>query len=522
MLNNNTQTIHLKIIFLTLILILFLSGCQENNQTKSLINDAKTVDRQLWDKYSQKKIAELLEKIDNNGFSEKALEQVALIFFSHGEINLSQKFLTLLSQKSLLPDYDYYLAQIAIKKEAYKQADKYIIAGLTKASDSDKVLFYLLRTEMMISLGEFDKAQKTLNRINQIQSNNVQSKYIQAQLYLLNNNCKKAIQSYKELIKLLPQYKQFNAPLASAYRQCGEYDLAKKHTIDHSNAQLQFPNHFTEKKQLLGNPVASLKVDIKALISQKRIAKATELLLKLIELEPDNDRSYLNLGSMYFRMNDLTRAQKAYSKSHELNPDNVKTSVNLGIVMLKQNRLDRAEYFFSNALNIQPLNVKATLNLASIKIRLNKAHEAELLLRKLLDQNIFNDKIRKAFIMSLSMQNKHLEALDKITQWINQDSNLQNIHQLLLQLLLQNFTLDNNKYKVIEEQLFAQLKLSPELAFNFILLKAKYNHITQNEALKLLKQFSTSWSKQLELKFIKQYNEIKETGFLGNEIFNES
>ena len=248
MFNSFSQILPLKIIFIVSLLILS-TGCQDDAQTKSIIKQANQVDSQLWDKHSQETMAELLEDVEKKGFSKTTFEHMALILSTHGESAVSQPILELLSQKTLLADYDYYLAQIAIENEDFKQADEHILKGLSKANKADKVLFYLLRAEMMITLGEFEKAQKTLDSIVKIQPNNLQSQYIQAKLHLLSGDCKNAIKSYKELIATIPQYKQFNAPLATAYRMCGELELANQHTIEHTNALLQFPNHFTEKKQ---------------------------------------------------------------------------------------------------------------------------------------------------------------------------------------------------------------------------------------------------------------------------------
>ena len=522
MLNTFSQILPLKILFIVSLIILS-TGCQDDAQTKPIIKQAKQVDSQLWDKHSQDKMTELLEDIDKNGFSEKSFEQMALIFLSHGESAVSQSILEQLSQKTLLADYDYYLAQIAIENEDFKRADKHILKGLSKADKADKVLFYLLRTEMMITLGEFKKAQKTLDSIVKIQPNNLQSQYIQAKLYLLNGECKNAIKSYKELIKIVPQYKQFNSPLASAYRMCGEIELAKKHTIVHSNAQLQFPNHFTEKKQLLGNPVATLKSDIKAFISQGNIHKAIELLLKLNQLEPDNDRNHLNLGSMYFKINAIDKAQNAFLKAFMLNPKNVKTVVNLGITMMSQNNYTEAETYFTKALALQPTNSKAALNLASIKIILNKPDEAEVLLSQLLEQNITNFKARKGLIISLSMQNKYLKALDIINQWIEQDTNTEKMLQLKLQLLLQNFTLNPQLYTQVEEQLLAQIKQYPSLVNYFVLLKTKYHKINElKEAMRLAKKLANfNWDEEEQQRFTNHFNQIRTVGFLGIEIFNE-
>ncbi len=329
--------------------LIIISGCGNDNQHISLMNQVRKVDISSWDNYSQTEFKQSLTQSEENGYNQSQYEKMALICLTHGELDASQQLLSQLSKKTSIADYYYYLAEIALIQERYEVAHGLIINGLAKASKKDKTLFYLLRVQMLISLGEFNKAQITLKKIAVIDKSNIHAQYLQAQLHLFNRDCTNAINGFEKLIKKLPSYTQFFSPLASAYRMCGKPEMAKRFTQHHTEGLLAFPNHFSNRKENIGNPVSFLKNDIKALISQKEFMSATKLLLHLIKLQPNNDSTYVNLGSMYFQTKNYIKAESAYTQALRINPKNIKALSNLGTVnVIKRNYKDAEKYFKKN------------------------------------------------------------------------------------------------------------------------------------------------------------------------------
>ncbi len=504
-----------------IVLVFLISGCKDSKQINLILNQAEKIDTSLWDQYSQNKFIELLSKLKENDYSEKSNEQLALIGLTHGEKSFAKIILEDLSMNSLIIDYDYYLAIIALEEERYNLAHEIIVRGLTRAKDLDKELFYLLRVEMLMTLGEFKKAQATIDLIMQSNPQNLHAHYLKAKLQLSNGDCENAITSLNKLIETLPEYKQFYSPLASAYRMCGKQDLAEKYAINKSDELLQFPNRLINKKQELGNPVSSLKNDIKVMINHGKINQSIQLLLQLIKLEPNDEKSYVNLGSMYYKLGNYKNAQMSYLRAHELNPLNTRALMNLGIVKMLQSDFLGAEFYFEKAYEINPDYIKLLSNLAATQIQLNKPNKAEKTLLRLLTIKYSHAKARKALIISLCMQGRYNSALAYINEWMKAEPNTPYLVQLLGNLLLQNIDIKISIIDDAQGQLLKLIQSNLDFAEIYVLLTIKYRKALElSESIRLIENLSqVKLSLPAHQRFSKRYNQLVNIGYLGLEVF---
>lgn len=78
-----------------------------------------------------------------------------------------------------------------------------------------------------------------------------------------------------------------------------------------------------------------------ALTEAGQFDEAVMHLKEAIRVEPEAER-YVNLGSAYFRMQNVEEAEKAYRQALELAPTHAKALYNLGILCLSQKRFDEA------------------------------------------------------------------------------------------------------------------------------------------------------------------------------------
>jgi superkiller protein 3 len=499
------------------------SGCKENNLFKTTLIQGKKINVKLWDDYSSMRFKDLLSSLENKKFIEKNFEQLALIALTHGEPEYAKTILSSLTENTLNADYYYYLTEIAINNEEYDEAHKLIISGLSKAKQHDKKLFYLLRVEILVTLGEFNQAQETLNLIKQVEPNNIHAQYLQAKLYLSNSDCKKAIASLEDLIQALPSFTQFYSPLASAYRMCGEFELADKYVKYHSDAVLLFPNRLVNKKQKIGNPVSSLKNDIKVEISRRNYSNAIQLLLQLKNIDPNDDKVYINLGSMYYKMKDYDKARKAYLSAYTINPLNIKASINLGIMNTLLKDYISAEINFQKANDINPNHIKVLQNLAGIKLKLNKPNEAEQSFLKALKIDSFHYPSRRGLTISLCMQNKQQDALEHLENWLLQEPKSLVLKHLQIKVLLQNINIES---EIINEQLKWLLNIireKPDLAELYVLIEIKYGKkIDFDEAIQAVEDLSRKQLSSNEIqKFRSYFDQLTTIGYLGTEIFYE-
>ncbi len=102
------------------------------------------------------------------------------------------------------------------------------------------------------------------------------------------------------------------------------------------------------------------------------LRQAIDAYLKAIVIDRESFEANMNLGTCYFRVNELYRAEQYTRKATELNPQSYAAFNNLGVICEMQGRLDEAirAYETSIELNIDQPNI--LLNLGSVHMRMGR------------------------------------------------------------------------------------------------------------------------------------------------------
>ncbi|MDH5764118.1 MAG: fused MFS/spermidine synthase [Nitrospinota bacterium] len=79
-----------------------------------------------------------------------------------------------------------------------------------------------------------------------------------------------------------------------------------------------------------------------AAVDRGALEKAVELYMKILEQEPEHILTHMNLGNVYFVVQEFEKAEAAYRKTLEINPYYVFGAVSLAKLYLKTNRRDLA------------------------------------------------------------------------------------------------------------------------------------------------------------------------------------
>jgi spermidine synthase len=79
-----------------------------------------------------------------------------------------------------------------------------------------------------------------------------------------------------------------------------------------------------------------------AAVNLKAYERAADLYLKILEQEPDHILTHLNLGNVYFAVQEFEKAEQAYRKTLEINPYYMFGSLSLAKLYLQTNRPDQA------------------------------------------------------------------------------------------------------------------------------------------------------------------------------------
>lgn len=95
-----------------------------------------------------------------------------------------------------------------------------------------------------------------------------------------------------------------------------------------------------------------------------KFRKAMEIYLSLVKEDPDYREAYINLGSIYSRMNRLDHAMACYMKAMKIRSDYI-TLFNIGCIFYKMNRYKKA------VINLEKSrSLKSSFNLSSLVIGL--------------------------------------------------------------------------------------------------------------------------------------------------------
>lgn len=113
-----------------------------------------------------------------------------------------------------------------------------------------------------------------------------------------------------------------------------------------------------------------MKQDTKAktqkLINSGMYHEARELLLNVIQQQPEDTEAYNKLGVIMAQQGQYEQAERFFQKALELDPGNSSAVSNIGNVYYETGDLDEAEKYYKAALRIDPDNPLPYNNLAVI------------------------------------------------------------------------------------------------------------------------------------------------------------
>ncbi len=105
-----------------------------------------------------------------------------------------------------------------------------------------------------------------------------------------------------------------------------------------------------------------------------RVSEALIHFQTAIAADPNYDKAYYELGSIYLRQNRLADAQQAFENVIRLNADDYEAEGSLGLIFLRKGDLDRAESHLKAALKINPNDKIAAKTLARVLTAQSSLH----------------------------------------------------------------------------------------------------------------------------------------------------
>jgi len=158
----------------------------------------------------------------------------------------------------------------------------------------------------------------------------------------------KAIEGFREVLKIDPNNIQANVHLAKCFRGLGKYDDAIKF--------FEIAATFSPNDPEIINAIGTCYLE------KQEIDKALEKLNKAIELDPRNAEAFSNRGAAYERSGNYQQAIADYDKAIELDPQHPGTYSNRGTAYKKSGDYQRAMADYDKAIELNPKYVQAYFN----------------------------------------------------------------------------------------------------------------------------------------------------------------
>jgi Flp pilus assembly protein TadD len=122
-------------------------------------------------------------------------------------------------------------------------------------------------------------------------------------------------------------------------------------------------------------------------MNHDRFREAVPVLQKLLRIDPTNPLLYKDLGLSLQRLGRYQEAEKVYLDAIKHKVDSDQTHAELGGMYVRRGELTRAVEAMDRAAKLNPTNLENLLNLANTYLHLSKLEDTERTLRMILTQN---------------------------------------------------------------------------------------------------------------------------------------
>ena len=299
----------------------------------------------------------------------------------------------------------YNIAQSYMQFNLYGVAVKYLLLGyhynktnilvlydlgLTyeKLKDTEKsLLFYnkYLETDpfaehvwnnmgvIYSKLGQFEQAAEAFDYAISINSQFLPAYYCKADMYVLSNRIKEAMEVYNELLVEDSANTRAICDLANCYIRTGDYYEALR--------------LFKMSMELSGDCADALFGTGIIYFRQKRYTQSITAIKRAIGLEPSVAEYWLMLGEVFTRTRKLNKAIDAYTRASELNPEDLESKIACAQIFFRKRKIHEAIYILMRVFEKHPENVMVNYRLAAYYAYQQNLFEAQRFFKRALYLN---------------------------------------------------------------------------------------------------------------------------------------
>ena len=196
-----------------------------------------------------------------------------------------------------------------------------------------------------------------------------------------------AVAAFERASRLFPRYGAARFALAGIYRQQGHRVQAAAALENYERDKLLAPpmnDPAMAAVQALDASATGLLRASQALDRQGLLPQAVALQERATAADPKLARAWVNLISLYARLDQPEKAEAAYRNAIKLEPKNADAHYNFGVLCAQAERFAEARTAFQTAVDIDPGNAEALDNLGAVIERTGAWERAAALYRRAL------------------------------------------------------------------------------------------------------------------------------------------
>jgi len=249
-----------------------------------------------------------------------------------------------------------------------------------------------------------------LDRARQVAPDYVDIPYKLGMLYQDLGLYKNAVEMYRQAIEIDPFYKKIYFQLGLMYTELSEEEKA----FMAFNQYIRLPP-IKEKEFVdvidIYNEAYSL--DPNNIELRSAIYQTLDNYVKFINKNSANADSYHNLGAIYLKIGDITRAKSTFEKVLAINPRHVKALYSLGNIYLEDRNWNEALNCFLMVIRYDPGNSDAFVKMGNIYNQKGSLEKSQEYYQKAIKVNPKNARAYFNLAYTYETSGKYSEAVNK-------------------------------------------------------------------------------------------------------------
>lgn len=261
------------------------------------------------------------------------------------------------------PDYLYYWGAALSSDGKYEAA----IGPLRRAAalDPARTAARLKLADAFFAAGQSDEARREYREVLERDANNPAAHYGVGRTL----PGAEAIAEFARALELFPRYGAAQFALADVYRKLGRAGDAERTLKGYEQNRTLAPpldDPLMDQVRALNAGATGLMRQAQAAERDGRIEEAAALCEKAVAETPDFEQAWINLISLYGRLGQPAKLERAYRAAAGLAPDRAETHYNYGVFCIQAERFEDARKAFEKTVALDPRNADAWNNLGSV------------------------------------------------------------------------------------------------------------------------------------------------------------